>query len=67
MFDPLDDIDTCHEETIGFQFPLSTPRIVHCSAGAGRTGCYIVLSRVLDQLERKATQMDIKRLVGELR
>ncbi|XP_034442989.1 receptor-type tyrosine-protein phosphatase beta-like isoform X2 [Hippoglossus hippoglossus] len=44
----------------------SGPTVVHCSAGVGRTGTFIVLDRVLQQLDTKDT-LDIYGSVFDLR
>ncbi|KAM4734375.1 receptor-type tyrosine-protein phosphatase beta isoform 2-T2 [Anableps anableps] len=46
--------------------PGSGPTVVHCSAGVGRTGTFIVLDRVLQQLDTKDTA-DIYGVVFDLR
>ncbi|XP_045892944.1 receptor-type tyrosine-protein phosphatase beta-like [Micropterus dolomieu] len=46
--------------------PGSGPTVVHCSAGVGRTGTFIVLDRVLQQLDTKDT-LDIYGSVFDLR
>ncbi|TNN27575.1 Receptor-type tyrosine-protein phosphatase beta [Liparis tanakae] len=46
--------------------PGSGPTVVHCSAGVGRTGTFIVLDRVLQQLDSKDT-LDIYGSVFDLR
>ncbi|XP_053538070.1 receptor-type tyrosine-protein phosphatase beta isoform X2 [Ictalurus punctatus] len=46
--------------------PGSGPSIIHCSAGVGRTGTFIVLDRVLQQLNTKDT-VDIYGAVFDLR
>ncbi|CAL8263724.1 unnamed protein product [Merluccius merluccius] len=46
--------------------PGSGPTVVHCSAGVGRTGTFIVLDRVLQQLDTK-DMLDIYGAVFDLR
>uniref|UniRef100_A0A672YI87 protein-tyrosine-phosphatase n=1 Tax=Sphaeramia orbicularis TaxID=375764 RepID=A0A672YI87_9TELE len=46
--------------------PGSGPTVVHCSAGVGRTGTFIILDRVLQQLDNKDT-VDIYGGVFDLR
>ncbi|CAL8292346.1 unnamed protein product [Lota lota] len=42
------------------------PLVVHCSAGAGRTGCFMVVDIMLDMAEREGV-VDIYNCVRELR
>ncbi|XP_048121820.1 protein tyrosine phosphatase receptor type Ma [Alosa alosa] len=42
------------------------PMVVHCSCGAGRTGCFIVIDIMLDMAEREGV-VDIYNCVRELR
>ncbi|XP_037834338.1 receptor-type tyrosine-protein phosphatase beta isoform X2 [Kryptolebias marmoratus] len=46
--------------------PGSGPTVVHCSAGVGRTGTFIILDRVLQQLDTRDT-LDIYGAVFDLR
>ncbi|CAF0964728.1 unnamed protein product [Adineta steineri] len=44
----------------------SGPIVVHCSAGIGRTGCFIALSNGIKQLDKEHT-IDIVRILCDLR
>uniref|UniRef100_A0A4W6EIF4 Receptor-type tyrosine-protein phosphatase kappa n=1 Tax=Lates calcarifer TaxID=8187 RepID=A0A4W6EIF4_LATCA len=46
--------------------PSAGPIVVHCSAGAGRTGCFIVIDIMLDMAEREGV-VDIYNCVKALR
>ncbi|XP_009644603.1 LOW QUALITY PROTEIN: receptor-type tyrosine-protein phosphatase beta [Egretta garzetta] len=46
--------------------PDTGPTVVHCSAGVGRTGTFIALDRILQQLDSKDT-VDIYAAVHDLR
>ncbi|GIX68631.1 tyrosine-protein phosphatase Lar [Caerostris extrusa] len=39
----------------GMNPPESGPMIVHCSAGVGRTGCFVVIDSMLERLKNEST------------
>lgn len=61
MYKPLLDIRNKNCVFIG-----QGPTLVHCSAGAGRTGCYIVIDMMLD-MARDEGIIDIYNTVRDLR
>eukprot|EP00096_Caligus_rogercresseyi_P011039 TRINITY_DN4221_c0_g1_i1.p1 TRINITY_DN4221_c0_g1~~TRINITY_DN4221_c0_g1_i1.p1 ORF type:complete len:613 (-),score=174.74 TRINITY_DN4221_c0_g1_i1:83-1921(-) len=50
VLDFLQDVNAAHE---------SGPVIVHCSAGIGRTGTFIVIDLIIDQIKRNGLDCDI--------
>lgn len=45
----------------------SAPMLVHCSAGVGRTGTFIVIDTIMNRAERLETDLDIRNLVKHIR
>ena len=41
--------------------------VIHCSAGVGRTGTFIALSKLIDQVESNAEHLNIFQTVLDLR
>nr|XP_060624218.1 receptor-type tyrosine-protein phosphatase eta [Anolis sagrei ordinatus] len=48
------------------QNPLTSPTLVHCSAGVGRTGTFIAIDRLIHQMEMENT-VDVYGVVYDLR
>ncbi|NXM96724.1 PTPRJ phosphatase, partial [Sylvia borin] len=53
-----------HEYTS--QNPMDSPTLVHCSAGVGRTGTFIAIDRLIQQMEMENT-VDVYGVVYDLR
>ena len=45
----------------------AAPLLVHCSAGVGRTGTFIVIDQVITALEQGSSNVDIVDLIGIIR
>ncbi|NXD76197.1 PTPRJ phosphatase, partial [Halcyon senegalensis] len=48
------------------QSPIDSPTLVHCSAGVGRTGTFIAIDRLIQQIEMENT-VDVYGVVYDLR
>ncbi|NXO49477.1 PTPRJ phosphatase, partial [Aramus guarauna] len=48
------------------QNPINSPTLVHCSAGVGRTGTFIAIDRLIQQIEMENT-VDVYGVVYDLR
>ncbi|NWW40572.1 PTPRJ phosphatase, partial [Panurus biarmicus] len=48
------------------QNPMDSPTLVHCSAGVGRTGTFIAIDRLIQQMEMEST-VDVYGVVYDLR
>lgn len=60
----LEEINRCQDD-----IPEAGPIVVHCSAGVGRSGTFIAIDMILNQIDRFGldTEIDIHRLVKNLR
>ena len=56
-------VESCHDGSFN---ESSSPILVHCSAGIGRTGCYIAISNCINQIESES-MVDIMQIVSRMR
>ena len=47
--------------------PKGPPLVVHCSAGVGRTGSFLVIDTMVSRMEQLDPDLDIQKLVREIR
>ncbi|TMS34003.1 hypothetical protein L596_001673 [Steinernema carpocapsae] len=55
VLDFLDEVNQCREE----HCPGTGPIVVHCSAGIGRTGTFIVIDILINQIKRIGSNCQI--------
>uniref|UniRef100_A0A1I8ACH3 protein-tyrosine-phosphatase n=1 Tax=Steinernema glaseri TaxID=37863 RepID=A0A1I8ACH3_9BILA len=65
VLDFLDTVNACHQQNC----PNTGPIVVHCSAGIGRTGTFIVIDILINQIQRIGSncQIDISNTVKMVR
>lgn len=63
----LEFLDDCRSRNLLSSTPSDSAPIVHCSAGIGRTGTFVVCDGVLHLVEKDAKSVDVEQLLVELR
>uniref|UniRef100_A0A915D6A0 protein-tyrosine-phosphatase n=1 Tax=Ditylenchus dipsaci TaxID=166011 RepID=A0A915D6A0_9BILA len=65
----LDEVNSCVETSHKTKPTVSSPIVVHCSAGIGRTGTFIVLDMLINRIKKigPSTPLDITKTVRMLR